>query len=273
MTIHILGTRGMLGNYVYSHLSKTHQVTAINRDIIDAARVRADEVHNILTKHGVAKGDVIINCMGVIKPRVESVGELDTIMVNSCFPRVLADVAEKLEVHLIHPTTDCVYSGLKGKYSENDAYDVSDVYGMSKALGEPKNATVIRTSIIGEEVGQNRSLVEWVKSSSGKTVSGFTNHHWNGLTCLEFSKVCKKIIDDNLYWKGTRHIHSNDLTKKELVETISNVYSLGITVEPKETPVMCDRTLRTVHEDFLKSLTIPTLLVQIEEMKDFRLGQ
>ena len=104
----------------------------------------------------VKSGDVIINCIGTIKPRVDSLGDLNAILVNSVFPRVLANVCETLGVNMIHPTTDCVYTGTKGSYDETDKYDVNDVYGMSKALGEPNNCTVIRTSIIGEEVGQTR---------------------------------------------------------------------------------------------------------------------
>lgn len=269
MKLHILGSRGMLGNYVSSYLGKHYQVTTINREKLDAAKALHDDIKKVLIDHGVTANDVIINCAGTIKTRVDELGDLNAITVNATFPRHLANVAEELGVHLIHPTTDCVYSGLRGEYTENDKYDVNDVYGMSKALGEPKNATVIRTSIIGEEVGQKRSLVEWVKGNEGKTVNGFTNHHWNGLTCLQFAKVCKQIIDNNLYWNGTKHIHSNDLTKKELVETISDVYGLNIVVDPKETPVMCNRTLRTIDQAFLNSFDIPSLRVQIEEMKDF----
>ena len=143
------------------------------------------------------------------------------------------------------------------------------MYGMSKALGEAPNCTIIRTSIIGEEVGQKRSLVEWVKSSSNTTVFGFTNHHWNGVTCLQFAKICKQIIDTNNFWLGTRHLHSNSLTKKELVELISKVFNLNVTVTPKETPVMCDRTLATIHPDVLASFAIPSLEDQIIEMKNF----
>ena len=266
MKIFILGSSGMLGKYVAKYLGQKYHVVEIGRDQIDASKVSQESLRAKLIHLNINKGDVLINCVGTIKPRVDELGDTNAILVNSVFPRILSTACNEMGVNMIHPTTDCVYSGLKGSYSEQDKYDVSDVYGMSKAMGEPSDCTVVRTSIIGEEVGQKRSLVEWIKSNANNTVFGFTNHHWNGVTCLQFAKICEEIIEKNLYWKGTKHIHSNSLNKKELVETISEVYGLNITVTPKETPVMCDRTLSTIYENPIK---IPTLKEQIIEMKEF----
>lgn len=269
MKIYILGSSGMLGKYVYEYLSMFFEVKEVNRDVLNASNQTEETLLTIFNKIGINKDDVIINCMGTIKPRVDQLGDLNAILVNSVFPRLLANICERNGYRLIHPTTDCVFSGEKGLYSENDKYDVSDVYGMSKAIGEPTNCTVIRTSIIGEEVNQGRSLVEWVKSNKNKEVYGFTNHKWNGVTCLEFAKICKKMIEGNVFWLGTKHLYSNILTKKELVETISSVYDLNITVTPKETEIQCDRSLTTLYDENLSYFKIPTLKTQIEEMKDF----
>jgi len=266
MKIFVLGPNGMLGRYVSKFLSKSYDVVNVTRNEIDASKVSQESLTAKLFQLGVKKGDVIINCMGTIKPRVDELGDLNSILVNSVFPRILANAADALEVDLIHPTTDCIYSGSEGKYTEADKCDVNDVYGMSKAMGEPPNCTVIRTSIIGEEIGQARSLVEWVKSNANKEVNGFTNHYWNGVTCLQFAKICDEIINNKLFWKGTKHIFSNILNKKELVETISSVYELNITVTPKETLVMVDRTLSTISEEVFGQ---PTLEQQIIEMRNF----
>jgi len=260
----------MLGKYVEKHFeSLNYEVISINRDIIDASSVSENYLKFIFTSLGLSKDDVIINCIGTIKPRIDALGDLNGILVNSVFPRIIANVCESMEINLIHPTTDCVYSGLKGSYDENDKYDVSDVYGMSKAMGEPSNCTVIRTSIIGEEVGQGRSLVEWIKSSANTTVNGFTNHFWNGITCLQFAKVCEQIIKTDNFWKGIKHLHSNTLNKQELVSVVSDVYRLNITVIPKETPSKCDRSMSSIHQENLDSFKIPTLKEQIIEMKEF----
>jgi len=267
MKIYVLGAKGMLGRYVSTYLkTQGFYVVDINRDTLNASNVTQVELHAKLFHLGIKKDDVIINCMGTIKPRIDALGDLNGILVNSVFPRLLANVSEDVGSHLIHPTTDCVYSGLKGSYDENDKYDVSDVYGMSKAMGEPNNCTVVRTSIIGEEVNQGRSLVEWVKSSANKTVNGFTNHFWNGVTCLQFAKICEQIINTNNFWTGIKHVHSNTLNKQELVQMISDVYNLNITVTPVETPIACDRSMSTIHTT---GIVVPPLKQQIEEMKEF----
>ena len=268
MKIFVIGSTGMLGKYVSTHLNDYYEVVEINRKEIDASLIKESELKARFLHLKINEGDVVINCAGTIKPRVDQLGDLNAVLVNSVFPRILANVCDYYKVKMIHPTTDCVYSGNKGSYSENDNYDVYDVYGMSKALGEPKNCTVIRTSIIGEEVNQGRSLIEWVKSEKNKTVNGFTNHFWNGVTCLEFAKICKKMIDENLFWNGTKHLHSNTLNKKELVELISKSFELNVTVVEKQTEKTCDRSLSTIYDDINK-FDIPTLKDQLNELKDF----
>lgn len=266
----VLGASGMLGRYVFDYFDiMNYEVIGVNRDTIDASNITENELYNIFNNTLKLKsGDVIINCMGTIKPRVDQLGDLNAILVNSVFPRILANATNKLGINLIHPTTDCVYSGLKGNYDENDKYDINDVYGMSKAIGEPNNCTVIRTSIIGEEKGQSRSLVEWVKSSANTTINGFTNHFWNGITCLEFAKVCEKIIKDDMFWIGIKHVHSNTLNKYELVNLINKIYGLNITIIEKETPTKCDRSMSSIYNT-QNMFNIPTLEQQIIEMKNF----
>jgi dTDP-4-dehydrorhamnose reductase len=268
MKIYVLGSKGMLGRYVSTYLNDYYDVVNLSRNEVDASKIREEELQAKLHNLGLKKDDIVINCIGTIKPMVDALGDLNAIQVNSVFPRILANVCEKMEVKMIHPTTDCVFTGEKGSYKESDKHDISDVYGRTKSLGEPSNCTVVRTSIIGEEIGQGRSLVEWVKSNKNNSVFGFTNHYWNGVTCLEFAKVCRKIIDNNLYWKGVKHVFSNPVNKLELVEMISDVYGLNITVNPKETVDMCDRTLSSETE-FYKNLQIPYLKEQIIEMKNF----
>ena len=121
---------------------------------------------------------------------------------------------------------------------------------------------------MGEEVNQGRSLIEWVKSEKNKTVFGFTNHFWNGVTCLEFAKICKKMIDNNIFWLGTKHLHSNTLNKKELVELISSSFNLNVNVIEKQTEKSCDRSITSIYND-INQFNIPNLKTQLEELKEF----
>ena len=271
MKIFVLGSNGMLGRYVYTYFkSKGYGVVEITRETIrNITLLNQDELDYEIYKNGLKEGDVVINCIGLIKQR-KNVTTLDFLQINSTFPLMLANICEDRKVHLIHPTTDCVYDGLDGAYDENFEHNAKDVYGLTKSLGEPENATVIRTSIIGEELHNQLSFVEWVKSNKGKEVNGFTNHKWNGITCLEFAKVCEKIIDNGLFWKGVAHIMSPEaITKYKMVEYVSDVYNLGITIKLSETPIHCNRDLSTIKH-YNSDLEIKDLKDQIIEMKDFR---
>ena len=270
MKIYVLGHTGMLGRYIFTYFkSKGYEVEGWNRKDMDISKSEYSEaqLRAILFHRGLNSGDIVINCMGTIKPMVDKFGTLNAIKVNSLFPHLLANICENEGYKMLHITTDCVFSGKKGMYNEDDLHDCTDVYGKTKSLGEPTNCTVIRTSIIGEEIGQTRSLVEWIKSSKDKTVNGFVNHNWNGLTCLQIAKVFENIITKNKFWSSVRHVPSpNTVNKWELVTTISDVYGLNITVNKVEDKNPIDRTMVSKYDmDF----NLPTIQEQIQEMKDF----
>jgi len=267
----ILGSTGMLGSAVGKHfLSKKEYSTTLtyrNREVsygrdkiwFDAGKTRM---------HDLPRVDYIINCIGVIKPFIED-DQAKSIYSNSLFPRELATHCKKYGIKLIHITTDCVFSGRTGNYVEADEHDCLDFYGKSKSLGEPhEDCMVIRTSIIGEEIHKNASLISWVKSMKGKEINGYTNHKWNGVTTEQYAKICERIIDENLYTEGLFHIGSNVVTKYELVKDINEIFELGITINPFDTPVGIDRTLRS-NEDLSLMLTqdIPTLREQILDLR------
>lgn len=267
MKIFVFGSNGMLGRYVSTYFKLNgYDVIGLSRKEITITDITEVELHAKLFHIGLKEGDVVINCIGTIKQR-KDVDDIIFIYINSIFPRILANVCEKMNVNMIHPTTDCVYDGLKGRYTETDLHNATDVYGKTKSLGEANNATVIRTSIIGEEIGQSRSLVEWVKSNKDKTVNGYTNHYWNGVTCLEFAVICQTIIDKNLYWKGVRHIFSpTKVSKYELVKMISDIYELNITVNPFTPDVPCYRDINSINKT---DIDIPELFEQIKQMKEY----
>lgn len=267
MKVFVLGYTGMLGRYVYTYLKSTkYNVIGLSRTELDASKVSKIEDLSFLNLNN---DDVIINCMGIIKQR-KNINKLEFIKVNSVFPYILVDLCENVGCNLIHVSTDCVYDGFGGNYDEHHEHNVNDIYGITKSLGEPENATVIRTSIIGEEINQTRSLVEWVKSNKNKKVNGYTNHFWNGITCLQFIKVCENIIENKSYWRGVKHVFSpTSVTKYELINMISDIYNLNIEVIKHKTKIKCDRTLSSLRNDV--KIVIPELKQQIKEMKNYKL--
>jgi len=258
--IFLFGANGMLGRYIFEHLQDDHHVIPITRQDLNLAFCSRIDVTAFLLRHKLSPDDTIINASGIIKQRECSLQ--DMIMVNSVFPHVLSSNSDKV----IHITTDCVFSGKRGEYTESDPHDCLDDYGRTKSLGEPSTATVIRTSIIGEEFHNKRSLLEWAKSQRGGTVSGYTNHTWNGVTCLALAKYIEQLIKGGVFWKGVRHIFSNDISKCDLLRIIDQVYGLGLSIIEVEHETPCHRNLRTIHDP----VAFDTIHDQIIELKKWR---
>ena len=263
--IAIIGANGMLGYAMSGYFSsKGYDILKISRTDFDIAKDPFSKLEILL-----AESSVVVNCAGIIKPQIAKNTIEDVIKVNSIFPRNLANFCKQMGIKCFHITTDCVYTGSKGKYTEEDVFDADDIYGLTKNAGETSDCMVLRTSIIGEEQGQSRSLIEWARSQQGKTVNGFVNHFWNGVTTVYLAEIIENIIDQYLYTPGIFHIHSpNFVSKKELLEVLSTVYSLNLTVQPVEAPQFCDRTLSSIHS-LSQKLCTKTIQMQVHEMSEF----
>lgn len=180
----------------------------------------------------------VINCIGVIKPYCDDVER--AIVVNSLFPYELPE-------HTLQITTDCVFSGKDGSYTEESPHDATDVYGKTKSLGEAPHVKNLRCSIIGPEPKHKISLLEWLLKQEGE-VNGFTNHLWNGITTYHFSKICQGIIREGIQLPSLQHIVPADIvTKAELLRIIAEVYKKNVVVKDVEAPVAVDRTLSTLN--------------------------
>lgn len=277
MKIVVLGATGMLGHVVADHMASVYGEENVVRTCRTAPiynysdpgqswiQLDASDMGEYLLHKIPQDADYVINCIGIIKPFIEATGIEGTLLVNSIFPHRLARYCNEHDIKLIHITTDCVYSGKDGEYTERKPHDITDVYGRTKSLGEPiTDAMVLRTSIIGREIHKQASLVAWVQSQAGEVVNGYTNHWWNGVTTKTYAECCCRIIDNDGWKKGLFHIFSPTfVTKCELVEMISHALKLDVTVNPVEAPDSCDRTLST-DEDLCENLQIPELYEQLK---------
>ncbi len=271
MKIFIFGSNGMLGNYVKSYLSNNFKIIPLTRKDYDLSKLSIDTLTQLLVENNIQANDVVVNCAGVI-PQAGKQRSLNTRLyftINCLFPVVLSQICQKYKVKMIHITTDCVFSGKDGNYNEDSIHDETNDYGMSKSLGETCHATIIRTSIIGEELENKRSLLEWVRQNKGKSINGYTNHFWNGVTCLQLAKIINTLIDNNLYWEGVRHIFSpRSVTKYELVSVINKIYNLSININEFTTDNKIDKTITSKYDTLFK---IEDLELQISDIKNYKL--
>lgn len=276
----VFGSNGMLGSYIvcyFSHFTSL-KVIPLTRKDYDIQKNTKQDLRTLFEKNRLNKKTVVINAAGLIPHAGTFTVELYD-KINTEFPKILSEICNEFGAELIHPTTDCVYSGNQGNYNEHSKHDVLSEYGQSKSKGENINATIIRTSIIGENKN-GISLVEWIKNNKGKKVYGYTNHYWNGITCLQYAKIIWYIVSKGMFWKGVRHVFSpNVVSKAELIKMVNDEYNLQLLITEIGDPVIfyestdpyvrkCDRSLTSVY-DFCNLLDIPNLKDQIHEMRLF----
>lgn len=189
------------------------------------------------------KPDFVINCVGLVKQLDESKNPLLVIPINSMLPHVLDSLCIENNANLIHFSTDCVFSGKKGMYKEEDFSDANDLYGRTKFLGETssKNAITLRTSIIGHELNSSRSLVDWALSQSDK-IMGYEKAIFSGLPTYELSKVVKDYVLPNKDLKGLYHVAAKPINKLELLKLVYKFYNKDIKIVP-DLSVVINRSL------------------------------
>jgi dTDP-4-dehydrorhamnose reductase len=206
--------------------------------------------------------DFIVNCIGTIKPQIiesSKVSVENAIRVNSIFPLQLAAAVDERPIRVIQIATDCVFSGIQSPYRENSSHDATDIYGKTKSLGEVRSTKFmhLRVSIVGPEVGTQRSLLEWFLSRRvNETLKGFVNHSWNGISTVAFAKIVEGIITTNSFRDGVYHLVPEDqVSKFELLNIFSRAFSRAdLTIEPFEAPSEVNRILATNHMDLNEDL-------------------
>lgn len=271
-TVGVIGSNGMLGRYVSLFLERNNynvvRFTRLMLDLEDYNQITSiNNLCNILSKYNI---NALVNCAGLI-PHRKSDDTKKYIKVNSIAPLCLANACFILNIKFVHITTDCVYSGSKGQYDESDEHTAKDIYGISKSLGEPVDVTVIRVSIIGEELDNKQSLLEWVRSNRNGCIKGFANQFWSGVTCLQLAKIIKEIIERKCYWKGVRHIISETVSKYELLCIINKVYDLNINIQKIDCDFYNNKSLSS-NLPALEWLTVPSLYNQILEQSTFNIS-
>lgn len=210
--------------------------------------------------------DYVVNATGVINRRMnDPAATVPAYLVNSLFPHLLADHCERHHVRLVHVSTDCVFDGTAGPRTERDRPTPKDLYGRTKQLGEPANCLVLRTSMIGPEQQNHYSLLCWVLAQHGEC-PGFTNHVWNGMTTVQLSRCIERVISRDLYQSRAQHLHSEDVTKAELLRKIAAAFDHPIRVIPTESPTPRDMRLTSIDPAFVEAMDIPTLDEQLREL-------
>lgn len=268
----------MIGNQLYEYFIKSRLVTF--GTIRNVKKKKSNifyydpekNFNGIQTLIKKTRPHVVINTIGITKHNKDINNFKRTIYINSIFPHKLAQIITKKNLKLIHLSTDCVFNGEKGNYSEIDIPDSNDLYGISKSLGEIKykNCLTIRTSFIGFENKNKNGFLEWILNNKNKTISGFSKAFYNGLTTLEISKIILKIINLKMPIYGLIHLSSKKISKYNLILLIIKKFKLKIKVI-KNKNFYCDRTLNSKLIKKKLKFSVPSWEKMIDEMSNNRI--
>lgn len=277
MKVLVLGATGMLGYSIYSNLSdnksmsvygtvrnindKNSYFTALSDNLVQCIDIYDfDTVVNVIGK---IKPDIVINCIGLIKQHDVAKLHCDAIYVNALLPHKLAKLCSASNAKLIHFSTDCVFTGEIGNYSEESRPDAIDLYGSSKRLGEVDydGHLTLRTSIIGHELTTNVSLIDWFLSQKS-SVKGFSKAIFSGLPTAYIARLLVDHILPNKDLTGLYHLSVEPIDKFSLLSLVSEVYGHEIEIQPSESLII-DRSLSSTKlktEIGLKTPTWPELI-------------
>jgi dTDP-4-dehydrorhamnose reductase len=189
--------------------------------------------------------DVVINAVGIVKQLADAKAAIPSIEVNSLWPHLLADACEQHNARMVHVSTDCVFSGSRGNYTESDVPDAFDLYGRSKLLGEVgdrENTVTLRTSIIGWQLGAPTGLVGWFASHREEPIKGFTKAVFSGLTTHALTDVIRDVVMPDATLSGLWHVSADPIDKYTLLSALAKKLGWNVDISASEELVI-DRSL------------------------------
>lgn len=246
MRILVLGASGMLGNAMLRVLSERVDWTVYGTvrtecppllALVKGGRlvtgIHVDKYDSLLAAFAQTNPDVVINCVGLVKQLANAENPLEAVPINTLLPHRLARICQLIGARLVHISTDCVFSGKKGNYSESDLEDAQDVYGRSKLLGEViyPHVVTLRTSIIGHELRGGHGLIDWFLSQQ-ESVKGYTDAIFSGLPTCELARVVRDFVIPNTKLHGVYHVAADSISKYDLLHLVNSVYHKGLHIEP-----------------------------------------
>ncbi len=253
----VLGASGMLGNAVLRFFAQSagFEASGSARSASTLAQLPAELRERVVTGVDVenvdslarlfaqVRPDVVINCIGLVKQLAEADDPLLAIPINALLPHRLARLCQVAGARFVHVSTDCVFTGAKGMYREEDPADAQDLYGRSKHLGEVDydNAVTLRTSIIGHELASAHGLVGWFLAQTGQ-VRGFTRAVFSGLPTVELARVIRDHVLPRPELRGLHHVSAAPIAKFDLLQLVAQAYGRTTVIVPDDRLVI-DRSL------------------------------
>jgi dTDP-4-dehydrorhamnose reductase len=281
----VLGATGMLGHKLVQRLSlhglwvaaTVRSAVMPNRPAAHMSLGCADRVFEgidvaeddkLARALQAAEPDVVVNAVGIVKQIDAAKDPIASLTTNALLPHRVAALCRRLQIRLIHFSTDCVFSGRNGPYSEDAFPDPMDLYGRSKLLGEPNGACclTLRTSIVGRELRGRTGLIEWFMSQKGGRATGYGKALYSGLTTITIADLTARLIVKHPDLDGIWHVASTPISKYDLLALVNRHYRLGVALD-RDDSFAVDRRLDGTRFRARTDFSAPSWDTMIEEMR------
>lgn len=279
----VLGATGMLGNAMFRVFAQSEGFIAFGtlRGSVPPARLAASaggelvcgvDVENsdrLTGLLGDLRPDVVVNCIGIVKQLSLAEDPLATLPINSLLPHRIARLCALVGSRLVHFSTDCVFSGSRGNYTEQQIPDANDLYGRSKYLGEVDypHAVTLRTSIIGHELHGARSLISWFLAQEGR-VRGYSRAVFSGLPTVEMARVVRDLVLPRTELRGLYHVSADPIDKHSLLGLVAAAYGKAIEIEADDRLII-DRSLDSTRFRAATGYRSPPWPELVQSMRQF----
>lgn len=279
----VLGATGMLGHAVLRFLMNSDGVEVMGcarspaaYDLAPDIRARirkgvdVERFDTVIEAFAAIQPTIVINCVGVVKQLIGAEDTLNVLEINALLPHRLANLCAAVGARLVHVSTDCVFSGERGMYSDADIPDAWDLYGRSKLLGEVDypHAVTLRTSIIGHELGEPHGLVGWFLAQTG-SVKGYRRAIFSGVPTVELARIIRDFVIPDASLHGVYNVAAEPIAKSDLLARIASAYGKEIAIVPDDT-VVIDRSLDAARFRGATGYVAPSWDVLIERMRNFQ---
>jgi dTDP-4-dehydrorhamnose reductase len=251
MRILILGAGGMLGHKLWQRLPERFPDTwatlrarrshYARTGLFDSSKVvdglDAMDFAAVVRVLDDIRPQAVVNCIAVTKRREAAADALASIELNAALPHRLARWAEARGARLIHFSTDCVFSGLTGGYTEDSLTDAEDLYGRTKALGEVAGpgALTLRSSLVGREIGGHTELLDWFLAQRGRRIKGYRQALFTGVSTLCMSEIVAGILQRFPTLSGLLQPTAPQVSKYELLHLARDAFGLDAEIQPEDT--------------------------------------
>lgn len=262
MRVLILGGNGMLGHQLCRVLPERMEVWATFRDnpnryaqfklLPEEQNIRDVSVQDIARLSEILdtlKPDAVVNAVGIVKQRDEAKQAITSIQINALFPHQLADLCIPRGIRVIQISTDCVFSGLRGNYTEIDVPDPVDLYGRTKLLGELNRpgCLTLRTSIIGWQLNTFSSLLSWFALQRNKHIKGYHKAIYSGFSTNVMAQLIGDILQTRPDLSGLYQVASEPISKYDLLVRLREFLGWDDIVIDSDDQFFCDRSLSGLH--------------------------